>query len=309
VQLFGGNLRNAAALVDEADALGEASDGRIVPVYGHLSLAAFRGDRADVERLVESSVRDFAIRGEGLGLTFTGWVRAVLANGLGRYDEAFEAAAFAAVNPRELWFATVALVELVEAAARSGRMERAAQAFELLAESTRAGGTPWAAGIEARSRALISRDDDAEALYRQAIRSLEPTPLRVDLARSHLVFGEWLRRQGRRVDAREQLRLAGGLFSEFGMGAFAERVTVELEASGARARKRTLETADQLTPQEAEVSRLASLGITNREIATQLFISPSTVEYHLRKVFRKLDVKTRTQLARRLQQSVEGARN
>ena len=306
VQLFRGSLREAEILVAEADSLGEASDPRIVPVYGHLSLAAFQGSRADVDRLVESSVRDFAVRGEGLGLTFTGWVRAVLANGMARYDEAFEAARFATVNPREPWFATLALVELVEAAARSGHAERAHQAFGRLRESTQASGTAWATGIEARSRALLSEGDEAEGLYRGAIEALEPTPLRVDLARTRLLFGEWLRRQGRRMDAREELRQAGAMFDEFGLGAFAERARVELEATGGRARKRAIETADQLTPQEAQVSRLASLGNTNREIAKQLFISPSTVEYHLRKVFRKLDVKTRTQLVRRLQQPVDG---
>ena len=303
VHLLGGDLRGAALLVEEADALGEASDGRIVPVYGHLSLAALRGDQAEVDRWVESSVRDFATRGEGIGLTFTGWARAVLALGRGRYEEAFQAATYATVDPREPWFATLALVELVEAAARSSHPEEAAQAFALLCESTQASGTPWAVGIEARSRALVSPDEIAEDLYRLAIDSLKGTRVGVDLARSHLLFGEWLRRRGRRVDARDELRTAGAMFSEFGMAAFSERTRVELEASGGRARRRIVETADQLTPQEVEVSRLASLGNTNREIATRLFISPSTVEYHLRKVFRKMDVKSRTQLARRLRES------
>jgi DNA-binding CsgD family transcriptional regulator len=194
----------------------------------------------------------------------------------------------------------LALAERVEAAARSDRRDDGAKALALLVESTQASGTPWAIGIEARCRALLSRDDDAEELYRRAIASLEPTRLSVDLARAHLVFGEWLRRQGQRVDARAELRVAAAMFSDFGMAAFKERASVELLASGARARRRTQDTVDRLTPQEAEVSRLASLGRTNREIATQLFLSPSTVEYHLRKVFRKLDVRTRTELARRL---------
>ena len=169
-----------------------------------------------------------------------------------------------------------------------------------MTESTRASGTPWALGVQARSRALLSDGDCAEPLYREAIDQLEPTRLRVDLARTHLLYGEWLRRQRRRVDARDQLRAAHGLFTDFGMEAFAERARIELEATGERARKRTVDTLDQLTPQEAQIARLAAQGDTNREIAGQLFISPSTVEYHLRKAFRKLDVTSRTQLADRL---------
>jgi DNA-binding CsgD family transcriptional regulator len=170
----------------------------------------------------------------------------------------------------------------------------------VLSETTRASGTPWARGIEARSRALLAEGVVAETLYREAIRHLGPTRLRVDLARTHLLYGEWLRRERRRIDARTQLRTAHELFSEFGMEAFAERARVELEATGEHARKRTVATRGDLTPQEAQISGLVAQGHTNREIAAQLFISPNTVEYHLRKVFRKLDVKSRTQLARRL---------
>jgi DNA-binding CsgD family transcriptional regulator len=164
----------------------------------------------------------------------------------------------------------------------------------------RAGGTPWALGVEARSRALLEQGEIAETLYCDAIGRLQPTRLRLDLARAHLLYGEWLRRERRRLDARKELRVAYDLFSGFGMEAFAERARVELQATGERARKRTVDTLDQLTPQEAQVSRLAAQGHTNREIAAQLFISPSTVEYHLRKAFRKLDVKSRTQLAHRV---------
>jgi RNA polymerase sigma factor (sigma-70 family) len=171
----------------------------------------------------------------------------------------------------------------------------------LLSASTQASGTPWALGIEARSRAQVSDGDVADGLYREAIRRLEPTRLAFDFLRAHLLYGEWLRRQGRRVDARTHLRLAHESFAGAGLEAFAERARVELEATGEHARKRTAATLDRLTPQEAEVSRLAAEGNTNREIAARLFISPSTVEYHLRKAFRKLDVKTRTQLARRLE--------
>jgi DNA-binding CsgD family transcriptional regulator len=192
------------------------------------------------------------------------------------------------------------LVELIEAAVRSGNPELAADALGRLTQTTAASGTDWALGIEARSRALLTEGQAAETLYREAIERLARTRLRVELTRAHLVYGEWLRRERRRLDAREQLRHAHEQFTEFGMEAFAERARVELEATGERARKRTAETRDDLTPQEAQVSRLAADGATNREIAAQLFISPSTVDYHLRKAFRKLGITSRTQLARRL---------
>jgi DNA-binding CsgD family transcriptional regulator len=300
VHLFAGETRAAAALVEHADALAEATDGRIVPAYGALALAAFRGHEAEVTRLVPTSTQDFIARGEGMGLTVSQWVTAVLFNGLARYDDAYAAAEQAATDPRELWFSTFALVELIEAASRSGRGERAAEALEVLTESTSAGATPWALGVAARSRALLQSGEAAEALYRDAIDHLQPTRLRLDLARARLLYGEWLRRERRRVDARNELRAAYDLFCDFGMEAFAERARVELQATGERARKRTVDTLDQLTPQEAQIARLVASGHTNREIAAQLFISPSTVEYHLRKTFRKLDVKSRTQLARRI---------
>lgn len=192
------------------------------------------------------------------------------------------------------------MVELVEAAVRCDRRERATTALDVLCETTQASGTPWARGIEARARALLADGAAAEALYQEAIRLLDPTRLRVDLARARLLYGEWLRRQRRRIDARTQLHTAYELFSEFGMEAFAERARVELEATGEHARKRTVDTLRDLTPQEAQISRLVAKGQSNREIAAQLFISASTVAYHLRKVFRKLDVRTRTQLASQL---------
>jgi DNA-binding CsgD family transcriptional regulator len=235
-----------------------------------------------------------------MGLTVSQWVTAVLHNGRARYEEAFEAASQATADPYELFFSTFATVELIEAASRTGRRERATEALEVLSKSTRASGTPWALGVEARSRALVTPDEAAEPLYREAIALLQPTRLRLDLARAHLVYGEWLRRARHRLDARTELRLAYDLFTDFGMEAFAERSRIELEATGERARKRTTDTLDELTAQEAQISRLAADGNTNREIAAQLFISPSTVEYHLRKAFRKLDVTSRTQLGNRL---------
>jgi len=249
---------------------------------------------------VETSTQDSIARGEGMGLTVSQWLTATLYNSLGRYEDASAAAEQAAEDPRELWFSNFAAGELIEAASRSGRDHRAEEALEVLSESTRASGTPWAMGVEARLRALLARGEAAEALYRESIDRLRPTRLRLDLARAHLLYGEWLRRERRRVDARNELRAAHELFSDFGMQAFAERARVELQATGEHARKRSVDTTDQLTPQEAQVARLAAHGNTNREIAAQMFISPSTVEYHLRKVFRKLDVKSRTQLARRM---------
>ncbi len=300
VHLFAGETRAAAALVEQSDALAAATDGRVVPPYGALALAAFRGREDELTRLVGTSEQDFIARGEGMGLTVSQWVTAALYNGLARYEDAFAAAEQATANPHEPWFSTFALVELVEAASRSDRSDAAAEALELLSESTRASGTPWAVGIEARSRALLEQGEAAETLYREAIDRLQPTRLRLDLARARLLYGEWLRRERRRLDARNELRIAHDLFTDFGMDAFADRARVELQATGEHARKRTVDTVDQLTPQEAQIARLAAAGNTNREIAAQLFISPSTVEYHLRKVFRKLDVKSRTQLARRM---------
>ena len=299
VQLFAGDTRAAASLVAESDALADITSGWSIPPYGALVLAAFRGLDEETTRLVRGSVADFHARGEGMGLTVSQWVTAVLANGRARYEEAYAAASEATADPHELFFSTFATVELIEAASRTGRSERAAEALEVLSESTQASGTPWAIAVEARSRALVTPDEAAEALFREAIARLQPTRLRLDLARTHLLYGEWLRRERRRLDARTELRLAYDLFSDFGMEAFAERARVELQATGERARKRTVDTLDQLTPQEEQISRLAGHGHTNREIAAQLFISPSTVEYHLRKAFRKLDVTSRTQLGNR----------
>jgi DNA-binding CsgD family transcriptional regulator len=299
VHLFAGETRAAASLVAESEALSDITYGRIVAPYGALVLAAFRGMDEETTRLVRANVADFHRRGEGMGLTVSQWVTALLDNGRARYEEAYAAASEATTDPHELFFSTFATVELIEAASRTSRTERAIEGLEVLTESTRASGTPWALGVEARSRALVTAGDAAEPLYREAIERLGPTRLRLDLARAHLLYGEWLRRSRRRLDARTELRVAYELFVDFGTEAFAERARVELQATGERARKRTVDTVDQLTPQEAQISRLAGKGHTNREIAAQLFISPSTVEYHLRKVFRKLDVTSRTQLAHR----------
>jgi DNA-binding CsgD family transcriptional regulator len=220
----------------------------------------------------------------------------VLYNGLGRYELALAAAQQALEYPREMASWSWALAEQIEAATRIGKHERAARALAKLSETTRASGTDWALGIETRSRALISEGEIAEGLYREAIERLSRTRVRSELARCHLLYGEWLRRESRRLDAREQLRSAHELFSQFSMEAFAERARVELEATGEHARRRTVDTSDDLTPQETQICRLAADRATNQEIAAQLFISPSTVDYHLRKAFRKLGVNSRRQL-------------
>jgi DNA-binding CsgD family transcriptional regulator len=300
VCLFGGDVAAASSLLEESNALAEATNSQIVPPYGMLTVAAFRGREDEFARTVAVTTEEFRRHGEGMGLTLSLWATAVLYNGLGRYDDAFEAAEQASEDPHELWFSSFALVELIEAASRSDRNDRALEAVEILAGSTNASATPWALGVEARSRALLAQGDDAEKLYNEAIDRLEPTRLHLDLARAHLLYGEWLRRDRRRLDAREQLELAFDFFSDAGMEAFAARARIELEATGGQVRSRAPNALDELTPQETQISRLVARGHTNREIAAQLFISPSTVEYHLGKVFRKLNVKSRTQLASRI---------
>jgi DNA-binding CsgD family transcriptional regulator len=298
VDAFLGELRTATLLEEELRAATEATGIAGVP-YGRLSLAALRGREPEFSELIRTAVGEAEARGEGLALTVTEFLSGALYNGLGRYD-----AALAAVLPAERFYtegpAIWTLTELIEAAVRCGEPERARRAFERVQETTRAAGTDWALGIEARSRALLSDGDEADELYQEAITRLRRTSIRVQLARTHLLYGEWLRRERRRLDAREQLRTAHELFRDFGVEAFAERARLELEATGEHARKRTVDTVDQLTPQEMQIARLAAEGHTNREIAARLFISASTVEYHLHKAFRKLDVKSRTQLANRL---------
>jgi len=297
--LFAGELTTAALLIDEIRGASEATGSNLTP-YGAVGLAALRGREPEAISLIDECRQDATRRGEGVGLSVLDWAQALLYNGLGRYDEARAAALRVTEYPHDLSTSNWGMVELIEAAVRAGTPELAADARLRLAEMARVSGTDWAVGIAARSEALLADDDRAEELYVEAADRLGRSRIAIDLARAHLLYGEWLRRQRRRTDARSQLRLAHGLFSEFGMEAFAERARVELEATGEHARSRTVDTLGQLTPQEAQISRLVAQGHTNREIAAQLFISLSTVEYHLRKVFRKLGVKSRTQLASRL---------
>jgi DNA-binding CsgD family transcriptional regulator len=303
VHLFAGELAAAASLVEQVEAVMEVTGSTIGP-YGAVAVAAFRGRDTETTKLIEAAAVEVESRGEGEGLTFLKWATAVLHNGLGRYADALAAAKQAGEDSHEVWFATWGLVETIEAATRSGHTRDAVSALDGLSQSTAGAANDWAGGVKARSQALLSDGETADALYRQAIDALGRTRLRVELARAHLLYGEWLRRQRQRLRAREQLRSAYQMFTHFGMEAFAERARVELAATGERARKRSVETRDDLTPQEANISRLVADGATNQEIAAQLFISPSTVEYHLRKAFRKVGARSRTQLARHMIQGV-----
>ena len=298
MHLLAGELTAAASLVDEIEAATDAMGSTLAP-YGKVGLAALRGREVEAVDLIGRTRTEVTRRGEGIGVSVVDWAEAVLYNGLARYEDA-RSAALRVVDLPDLNPSTWVMPEVIEAAVRAGTPELAADTHRRLVDMTKVSGTDWALGLAARSEALLADDQRAEELYVEAVDRLGRTRMAVDHARAHLLYGEWLRRQRRRLDAREQLRTAYDLFSDFGTEAFAERTRVELEATGEHARRRTVDTLAQLTPQETQISRLVAQGNTNREIAAQLFISPSTVEYHLRKVFRKLDVKSRTQLANRL---------
>ena len=293
VLVFCGELAAANSLVEELRSFQEAT-GIGTPAYGASMLNAWEG-RAHAEELIDIAIRDADSRGEGIGLGVSEYTKAVLSNGSSRYDEAFLAAVSAADVPRRLAAENWGLVELIESATRSGRPNLAADALDRLARKTRASGTDWALGIEARSRALLGKDD-AEARFRESIEHLSRTPVRAELARAYLLYGEWLRRTNRRVHARSELSAAYELFSAMGMDGFAERAHRELVATGATVRRRNVETRDDLTAQETQIARLARDGLSNPEIGAQLFISARTVEWHLRKVFSKLDISSRKQL-------------
>jgi DNA-binding CsgD family transcriptional regulator len=297
VHLVAGELATAASLVEQVAAVADATDVRTAP-YAAVMVAALRGHSAEAEELIRTTTEDFRTRGEGMGITGLRWSSALLYNGIGRYQDAFEAAAVAFEDPFGIWFSPWATVEYIEAAARTGRVEAATLGLERLTTATSAAGTAWGSAVEDRCRALVSEGTVAEGLYRAAIDSLASTVLRLDLARTRLLYGEWLRRERRNLEAREQLSAAHQMFGDFGIDGFAERARIELRAVGGRTRKPAAADTNALTPQEGQISRLVAQGLTNLEIAGQLFLSPSTVEYHLHKVFRKLGVKTRTQLAR-----------
>jgi DNA-binding CsgD family transcriptional regulator/tetratricopeptide (TPR) repeat protein len=290
--LFAGKVAAAASLLEEAEAVTELTGSQLAP-YGPVLFAACGGRAAEAAKLIEASSKEVVRRGEGMGLAVIQWAAALLSNGLGRYEAALAAAREASGHQHD---PPRALPELVEAAARSGMPDTAAHALQRLSETTRATGTDWGLGVEARSRALLSDGDVAEELYREAIERLGRTRIRVELARTHLLYGEWLRRERRRQDAREQLRTAHEMFMTMRSEAFAERTARELLATGETIRKRTVRTSGDLTAQEAQIARLARDGLSNPEIGSQLFISPRTVQYHLHKVFGKLQISSRAQL-------------
>jgi len=296
VLLFAGELAAAASLVEEVQVVTEATGTRIAP-YGDLCLAALRGREAELSALAAATKDEAVQRGEGIGIGLTDWATAVLHNGLGHYQSAMQAAETASAYLADVSAsATWGLVELVEAAVRCGLPERATDALRRLSESTSASGSDWALGVEARSRALVSEGETADRLYREAIERLGRTRMGAEAARAHLVYGEWLRRENRRLDAREQLRVAHEMLTEMGMEGFAGRARRELLATGETVRKRTVETLTDLTAQEAQIARLARDGRTNQEIGGQLLISPRTVEWHLGNVFAKLGITSRKDL-------------
>jgi DNA-binding CsgD family transcriptional regulator len=302
VLFFAGELAAGTSLIEEAQVAREAT-GTSIPTYVAQHLAALRGREAEAAALASAAKEKAAVRGEGIGIRVTDWATAVLWNGLGRYDLALAAAEQASADPAEMVPANSALVELIEAADRAGSPERATAAMRRLAESTSVSGTDWGLGMEARSRALLSDGEDADRRYREAIERLGRTGMRAELARAHLLYGEWLRRKNRRTAARQQLRDAYQMLTAMGMDGFAERARRELLVIGETVRKRTAETLTDLTAQEAQIAKLARDGHTNQEIAAKLFVSASTVEYHLRKVYRKLGITRRAQLARASLQS------
>jgi DNA-binding CsgD family transcriptional regulator len=290
-----GDFGAASAAIAEAEAATRATGSRLAP-YAAVLLGALRGREADALPLIESMIRDAGAGGQGIGVQWARWVSSILFNGQGSYDQALTAAERAAEEMPQLFLSAWARAELIEAAVRSGKPERATAALELLVAVTSTAGTDWAMGISARSRALMSEGETAEHHYREALDHLSRARLRPELARAHLLYGEWLRREERRVDARAQLRAAFEQCTAIGMEAFAERAGGELLATGERVRKRAAETRDDLTAQERHIAGLARDGLSNQEIGARLFLSQHTVAYHLRKVFSKLEITSRNQL-------------
>ena len=298
IHIQAGELSKAAAVLMERERVEPGTREPTLP-YVPLLLAAWRGDAPGTAELAEEMARGASDRGEGAALTYTDYAQAVLHNGLGNYRPAAEAAHSASAVD-EIVISPWALYELAEAAARSGQQERACAAADQLSQLALASGSTWSRGAAARSRALVSGERAAEEQYREAIELLGSTRMATHLARARLVYGEWLRREKRRVDARNELRLAFDALASMGADAFAERARRELQATGETARKRSDDTRADLTPQEEEIAHLAREGRTNQEIGAQLFIGRRTVEWHLRKVFAKLDISSRLELEQAL---------
>jgi DNA-binding CsgD family transcriptional regulator len=302
--VFGGDFAGAEALIAEVDALKESTGTRIPP-HAAITLAGLRGQRSAASELIGNVITEATAGNQGTAVQYAQWANAVLMNGLGAYQEALAAAVQASEHTPELFIASWALIELIEAAARTENDELAQGALTRLGEHTESSDADWALGVHARCRALLSEGEHAERLYGEAIDRLERTRLRPELARARLLYGEWLRRQNRRIDARAQLRAAHELFVAIGMEAFAERARGELLATGESVRKRADETRDELTPQERQIARLARDGLSNPQIGAQLFLSPRTVEWHLRKVYPKLGISSRRHLRTALPEAGE----
>jgi DNA-binding CsgD family transcriptional regulator len=291
-----GDLSAAARVIVEADAVTEATRTRVAP-YGAMLHAALRGREAEARARIDTALDHARSGGEGLAVQWANWSTAVLHNGLGRYDEALAAARVAGDENQPGHFVTIwALPELIEAATRTGRPELCAGAVERFAASATVTGTDWGLGVLARCRALLATDDEAEPHYREAVDRLSGTRLRPELARAHLLYGEWLRLRHRRADARTQLELAHSLFAAMGLDGFAHRARHELVGAGANLREVASDQPDELTPQEDHIARLAREGRTNVQIGAELYLSPRTVEWHLKKVFAKLGITSRRAL-------------
>jgi ATP/maltotriose-dependent transcriptional regulator MalT len=302
VHILAGELSAAGRLIGEDRLIMEAT-GNPPAGYAAMMLAAWQGREQEASGLIQATVQDATERGTGRLVGAAACASAVLDNGLGRYDAARDAAR-QVFQRDDVALGHLVVPELAEAAARTGDVATVRAVLDWLSERTRVTRTEWVLGIEARIRALLSDGEAADGWYRESVERLGQTPIRAELARSHLLYGEWLRRQGRRMDAREQLRTAHQMLEEMGMAAFAERAGRELRATGETVRKRTAPAArtagasEPLTAQEAQVARLARDGLSNPEIGARLFISPRTAKYHLSNVFTKLGISSRSQLDR-----------